>query len=216
MAPRPLPPILVRPRLNVLLRDAVRYSLLRLRARLRYRGQRPIAPGDVHQASRILLVRLEGIGDVVNAIPAIQLFRSLLPGCTIDVLVRPCAVELIEDLQLVDAVYGFEPKRSPDRTKASSLSFFKISRMLHRNRYDVVVNFEGRSYSRWMCFHIGCKRTTTPVWDYWDRGNWFKLRELASDRIAIPTGVPGSELDDLPSSGENLIRKSARMNSKSG
>ncbi len=66
--------------------------------------------------SRILVVKLAGLGDLLLAVPAIRALRVRYPDARIDVLTSPAAAPLLADSPLVDHLYtlGATARRTSD------------------------------------------------------------------------------------------------------
>lgn len=62
---------------------------------------------------RVLVVRLDGIGDVVLTTPFLRALRDNLPGAWITLLVRPAIRNLVELCPHVNEVLTYEPAGSP-------------------------------------------------------------------------------------------------------
>ena len=77
---------------------------LALSARLRQRHQ-PYRPESVE---RILIIRLDLIGDVLFSVPAIRNTRQQFPHARLDVLVAPGTAPLLAECPYVDRVYTLD------------------------------------------------------------------------------------------------------------
>ncbi len=98
----------------------------------------------IEPPKRILLLRLERIGDLLMACPAIAAVRRLAPGATIDLVVgswnEPIAqlFEEIDNVETLDAAWLARGARTP--------GFGGLIRRAHKwrtRRYDLAINFEG-------------------------------------------------------------------------
>jgi hypothetical protein len=65
---------------------------------------------------RLLLMKLDHLGDLINAVPALERARRYFPAATIDLLVGSWNVELASDLRVADRVIGFDafPRNSSE------------------------------------------------------------------------------------------------------
>src|SRR5579871_2043209 len=84
-------------------------------------------------ASRILVVRLGAMGDVIHALPAVAALKRSYAECAIDWAIHPRWMPLLEGNPSVDAVIAF------DRRGALGASL----RGLRAERYDLAVDFQG-------------------------------------------------------------------------
>lgn len=85
-------------------------------------------------ASRILVVRLGAMGDVLHALPAVASLKRSFPDCALDWVLHPRWAVLLEGNPFVDAVIPFE--RRGGHLGASL-------KRLRRERYDLAVDFQG-------------------------------------------------------------------------
>src|SRR5262249_9452282 len=92
-----------------------------------------------HQFSRILLIRLRQIGDVVFTTPAVRALRERFPHAHLTYLVEPAAAPVISQSACVDAVV-LAPKRPAILQLVSDL---ELARRLQSARYDLAIDFHG-------------------------------------------------------------------------
>lgn len=85
---------------------------------------------------RFLIVRLGSLGDVVHAIPAVASLRRAHPNATIDWLVDPRYVELVNLVVGVDRAIPLDPR-------AGLIQLAGAVRRLRAARYDAVVDLQG-------------------------------------------------------------------------
>jgi ADP-heptose:LPS heptosyltransferase len=103
------------------------------------------------QLSRILLVRLRRIGDVVLTTPAVRAIRERFPAATISYLVEPLAAPIVERNPNIDDVVVVEAPEAPRR-------FFKdigLGLWLRQRRYDLAIDFHGGPRSSWFTWVSG-------------------------------------------------------------
>jgi heptosyltransferase I len=89
-------------------------------------------------ASRILLVRLGALGDVVHAIPVAAALRRALPQARIDWLVSAKHREILDLVPVIDRRVVVN-----DRGSGSGTSLLGAMRDLRRERYDVALDLQG-------------------------------------------------------------------------
>jgi len=85
-------------------------------------------------ASRILVIRLGSMGDVIHALPAVASLKRSFPGSALDWVIRPQWARLLEGNPYVDAVIPFDRRMG---RLGESL------RLLRQEHYDVAVDFQG-------------------------------------------------------------------------
>ena len=91
------------------------------------------------QISRILLIRLRQIGDVVFTTPAVHAIRDRFPNARIAYLVEPAAAAVIQPNPHLDDVV-VAPRTGG---LAGAVADLRLGACLRRDRYDLVVDFHG-------------------------------------------------------------------------
>lgn len=92
---------------------------------------------------RILLLRLERIGDLLMALPAIAAVRALAPEAAIDLVVGSWNRRLAEAIPHVTAVRTLDAAWLAREGGALGLpSLLRAAREWRRERYDLAINFE--------------------------------------------------------------------------
>jgi hypothetical protein len=116
--------------------DAV-LTTLATAARPFRRRRRPAAP------ARILLLRLERIGDLLMALPAITDVRDAAPGARIDLVVGSWNGDLARAIVGVDRVEMLDaPWLARGTAGAASSRLLRTAASWRRERYDLAINFE--------------------------------------------------------------------------
>src|SRR5579872_2105693 len=90
-------------------------------------------------SSRILLVRLRQIGDVVFTTPAVHALRRAFPHAHIAYLVEPAAAPVVRHNPHLDDVI-VAPR---GRGVRGFLSDLTLARRLRAARYDMAIDFHG-------------------------------------------------------------------------
>jgi ADP-heptose:LPS heptosyltransferase len=99
-------------------------------------------PGAVEQARSALLIRPEGMGDIILTLPAIDCLRRANPQLRITMVVRPMFADFVRDIGVVDETIAL------DYPKRSTLSWNDLAPVLRqvmgmRRRYDLALDFRG-------------------------------------------------------------------------
>jgi heptosyltransferase-1 len=87
------------------------------------------------KATRILVVRLGSMGDVIHALPAVASLKHSFPGCQLWWLIGARWVPLVEGNPFVDCIVPLESRRLPALVGAL--------RQLRGARFDLAVDFQG-------------------------------------------------------------------------
>ncbi len=101
------------------------------------RRQRPAAP------QRILVLRLERIGDLLMTLPALADLRTLVPGAEIDLVVGSWNADLARAVDPVTRVLSLDASwLAREREGRSLASLMRAARAWHDTHYDLAINFE--------------------------------------------------------------------------
>jgi lipopolysaccharide heptosyltransferase II len=109
-------------------------------------GHHPLRAGDPH-VRRILVIRVDLIGDVVLSLPAVHGLRQAYPRASIDMLVRPSTADLVRGHPDVRQVLEYDASiwRSPLGIAAPRT--WRLARntlrTLRTQRYDLCVSIAG-------------------------------------------------------------------------
>lgn len=160
-----------------------------------------IPPGALAAARRVLVVKLDEIGDLLLAGPFLRGLRASAPGARIDLVVSPAAAPLTADWTVVDAVAILrnDPNvdgrfdlvgRTPDELRAFSED--------HRAGFDIAINarfdFDARGAATLIAstrapIRLGFSETVTP---------WKARTNQGFDRAytdTLPAGGPRHEVE---------------------
>jgi lipopolysaccharide heptosyltransferase II len=133
------------------LADAILGTVLPRRRRRGTRAQRP--PG------RILLLRLERIGDLLMSLGAIATVRQLAPDATIDLVVGSWNEHIARLLPGINQVEVLDaPWLSRGAHGSSELGLARRGLSWKRRRYDLSINFEGDIRSHALPWLAGAAR----------------------------------------------------------
>ena len=116
---------------------------------MRPRGLDPNAP--LSNIDKILVIRVDGIGDLLNATPAIALLRENYPSAEITVLARPLNAPVLIGNPDVDRILVFDR----DGKHRGVLAQFQFYRQLRRERYQLVVAIQTAMWSHLVAFLSG-------------------------------------------------------------
>jgi lipopolysaccharide heptosyltransferase I len=109
---------------------------------------------------RILIIKPSAIGDVVHALPALNLLRRRWPAAKISWLVTPACAGLLEGHPQLDEVILFQRRRFGNawRDPKALGGLWRFSRELRQRRFDLVIDLQGLFRSGWMAW-----KTRAPI-----------------------------------------------------
>jgi lipopolysaccharide heptosyltransferase II len=144
-----------------------------------------------HEPSRILVLRLSALGDVLFAMPAVSTLRRHFPGARITWLVEDRHADVLAGYRDVDEIVVFERRklRAGLRRLPSLLAglrdLLRLLGRLRRLRFDTVVDFQGNLKSALFCLASGSPRRIG-----FDRGGSREFNHLFSNvRVRPPEGI---------------------------
>lgn len=110
---------------------------------LRFFFRQTIHPHSL--SPRILLIRLDHIGDVLMTTPAIHALRRHYPKSFLAILVSPSSYPIVENNPDIDKIYTFNvPWFDGGRSQRISLkAYFQLLRILRKERFDIAVDCRG-------------------------------------------------------------------------
>lgn len=98
---------------------------------------------DRRVPNRILVVKLDHLGDVITALPAVRALRDAHPSARIDLLVSPAVAPILAETHAVDEVLTYSSPRYLRHSAASDSG--RALRDVARRRYDTIVELRGDS-----------------------------------------------------------------------
>ncbi len=104
----------------------------------------------IKNISKILIIRLSAIGDVIRVIPAMEAIRIAYPNVQIDWVVEKKACDVIIGHPALNQCIIFERR---DNILSSIKKFLTLCREIKHNRYDLVIDFHGIFKSGMISFY---------------------------------------------------------------
>ncbi len=98
---------------------------------------------------RILVIRLDLLGDVVMSLPALHALRQRYPQAHIAMLALPLARSILEGCPDIDEILTLDTNalRRPHTLLPALRAFIATVRLLRQRRFDVAVSLSGRTAS---------------------------------------------------------------------
>jgi heptosyltransferase-1 len=98
-----------------------------------------------HEFTKILLIKLSALGDVVQTIPVLNKLRLRYPAAQLDWLTTPAMAELLRHNPAISNVIEFSRDEwSAPLRPAPFVSAARLAAQLHRTRYDLVLDLQGQ------------------------------------------------------------------------
>ncbi|HTV13385.1 MAG TPA: glycosyltransferase family 9 protein [Acidobacteriaceae bacterium] len=113
-------------------------------ARVWFVGRRTPRPDADYpaQVRSVLLIRPEGLGDIILTLPAIAWLRRASPGVRIAMAVRPLFADFVRDIGIADETIALDYPKKSTLALDRLMPFFR--QVIHlRRKYDVAFDFRG-------------------------------------------------------------------------
>src|SRR5580698_2276888 len=101
---------------------------------------------------RILIIKPSAIGDVVHALPVLNLLRLKWPTAHISWLVSSACAGLLDGHPQLDEVIKFDRRRFGKgwRKPSAAAGLFGFTRALRKRQFDLVIDLQGLFRSGWL------------------------------------------------------------------
>ena len=109
---------------------------------------------------RILLIKPSAIGDVVHALPILNLLRKRWPAAKISWLVTPLCSGLLQGHPQLDEIILFDRHRYGRGWRNPRIlgQLWKMTRELRQRKFDLVIDLQGLFRSGWLTWQTrGCR-----------------------------------------------------------
>lgn len=106
-----------------------------------YGKPRPAARFSPDGVQRVLLIRRNGIGDMICALPLIRSVRAAFPAARVEVLASGANAAIVRSARVADEVLVYPPRSGLHRNKYANL--FRVAREIRSRAYDLVVAVTG-------------------------------------------------------------------------
>ena len=101
---------------------------------------------------RVLIIKPSAIGDVVHALPALNLMRRRWPSAHLSWLIAPACVGILQGHPQIDELIRFERGKLASfwHSPTTLADVFGLARDLQQRRFDLVVDLQGLFRSGWL------------------------------------------------------------------
>jgi len=103
---------------------------------------------------KILIIKPSAIGDVVHALPVLNLLRRKWPAAHVSWLVTPACAGLLERHPQLDEAIRFERREFGRGWKSPTVAadFYRFTRSLRQRNFDLVIDLQGLFRSGWLAW----------------------------------------------------------------
>lgn len=107
--------------------------------------------------SKILIIKLSALGDVVHTLPALHALRKEFPGARIDWLVEETASPLLKDHPLLDRVHVFKKTWRKNLFRHLFSDIIPFYKALQKENFDWAIDFQGLTKSGLAAYFSGAR-----------------------------------------------------------
>ncbi len=106
---------------------------------------------------RILLIKPSSLGDVVHALPVLNLLRRRFPGAKISWMLAAACAGLLEGHPQLDEIVLFDRKRlgTAWKSPAALRELWDFDQRLRAREFDLVIDLQGLFRSGWLAWRTG-------------------------------------------------------------
>jgi ADP-heptose:LPS heptosyltransferase len=106
---------------------------------------------------KILLIKLDHMGDMMLAIPAMRKLRARYPYASLEIVVGSWNVPLAKELQLFDKIYAFDYYR-PQSAQAASATDAELKALLSQlGNYDIAIDLRRQRDTRFVLVEVAAE-----------------------------------------------------------
>ncbi len=98
---------------------------------------------DLKDIKKILVIRLDHIGDLITTIPSLRALRKSYPKASITIMVRSLTKELLENCPYVDEVLVYDPLWYRGKKTFSIFEHIGFIRNLRKRNFDLAIDLRG-------------------------------------------------------------------------
>ena len=153
----------------------------------------------------ILVLRTDGIGDVLNSTPAISALRKTYPDAHITAVVKPYGAEMLSQNSDVDEIIIYDPQ-SQHKKLMDKVYFL---RKLRSNGYDTVLVLNNSSLSNFMAYVSGARirvgRRSEPKRFNHTLTHWVNRRDPKGTKHEIDRNLDVVYLLNVKNGTRNLV-----------
>ncbi|MFC1591416.1 lipopolysaccharide heptosyltransferase II [Thermodesulfobacteriota bacterium] len=117
-----------------------------------------LRPVEKDQVKKILVIRMDDIGDVIVATPAIQSLKENFPRARIDFLAKSSTRGLLEGNPHIHTVQVCDPFWMRAKQPFSLFQLIRLTLKLRHERYDLALELRGNPFNILLLFLSGSRR----------------------------------------------------------
>ncbi len=111
----------------------------------------------IKDVNRILIIRVDHIGDVITTIPSLRVLRKSFPNAKISVLVRSLTKDLLMNCPYIDELIVYNPPWYRGKKDLNLLRSLRLFRNLRKRKFDLAIDFRGDLRNIFLAFLCGSK-----------------------------------------------------------
>lgn len=109
------------------------------------------------QIGKILVIRLDDIGDVILATPVLRNLKESFPDATIDLMVKSSTQDVVVNNPWVNRIWTLEPFWMRTAKPSGPMRWLLLIRQLRKEGYDLVLELRGNPFNLILAFLSGSR-----------------------------------------------------------
>lgn len=122
---------------------------------LRVFSTRKSAPLDVSRVRNVLVIRADGLGDLVMTTPLLAKLRQIFPNSRIALLAASASRELVEVMPVIDKIFYFDLPWFFKGRKQWLRKLFRFILEMRKERFDLTVDVRGDFRNNILMYFFG-------------------------------------------------------------
>ena len=127
---------------------------------------------DFSTVRRVLVIKLQHLGDVLLTTPVFSVLKHLYPGIEVDALIYTETVSMLSGNPCVDTVHEVDRSWKKKGTLHLIKQEKQLLQQLKARKYDLVINFTDRWRAAWLTRFLNPRYSVSQKYSH-KRGRWW-------------------------------------------
>ena len=127
---------------------------------------------DFSTVRRVLVIKLQHLGDVLLTTPVFSVLKHLYPGIDVDALIYTETVPMLSGNPWIDAIHEVDRSWKKKGTLQLIKQEKRLLQQLKARKYDLVINFTDRWRAAWLTRFLNPRYSVSQKYSH-KRGRWW-------------------------------------------
>jgi len=128
---------------------------------------------DFSSVNRVLVIKLQHLGDVLLTTPVFSILKKNYPGIEIDALIYAETAQMLSNNPAISNIYQIDRKWKKQGKGALIRQEIKLYNSLKKRKYDLIINFTDRFRGAWLTRLLKPKFSVSQKYSH-KRGAWWR------------------------------------------